>query len=232
MPAKCATHHVLLLLVNVRAHSITISSATNFVAFMLTSAGKLPALSWFGIYAGMSMLFIYFAHLTVFAALLTLDEQRVEARRADCSLCCSVGAAESPKGAGESDSDKDKDKDKKASASDSGMTVFIRNYYAPFLLKPAVKAFVVVIFVALTSVLTWQATSHLTTEFDLRLLAPDDRYVYHSCQPRTHRVTVIAERHANQTANPPFPQFSARLVRRLRALLRLRLQLRARRAVL
>lgn len=148
--------------------SITVTSLTDMAAFYLTSLNKLPALIWFGQYAGTAVLFIFIAHLTVFPAMLALDEHRILAGRRDIVPCCCSAALPS-------DSESAKGKGAQAEYS-SRLATFFRDRYAPLLLRPAVKAMVIVGFTALTAVLAWQATT-IDTEFFLREIAPDDSYV-------------------------------------------------------
>ena len=56
--------------------SITITSFTNIVAFLLGSAASLPALSSFCIYCALGVLFDYLYSVTVFLAVLSLDIRR------------------------------------------------------------------------------------------------------------------------------------------------------------
>jgi len=72
--------------------SVTVTTGIDFVAFILAITSVLQAVQWFGIYAAFAILFIYFAQIPVFLALLVLDEQRRQkkANRADCMCCVRV----------------------------------------------------------------------------------------------------------------------------------------------
>jgi Niemann-Pick C1 protein len=67
--------------------SITVTSMTDFCAFMLGSITRLPAIKYFCQDAAIAIIFIYFAHLTVFPALLALDDARQRAHRLDMAPC-------------------------------------------------------------------------------------------------------------------------------------------------
>ncbi|CAN0336849.1 unnamed protein product, partial [Ascophyllum nodosum] len=67
--------------------SITYTSLTNFIAFMLGSTSSLPAVEYFCLYAGTAILFDFFLQVTLFVAFLTMDANRQKAGRLDC-LCC------------------------------------------------------------------------------------------------------------------------------------------------
>jgi uncharacterized membrane protein YdfJ with MMPL/SSD domain len=67
--------------------SITVTSLTDFCAFMLGSITRLPAIRYFCQDAAIVIIFMYFAHLTVFPALLALDDSRQRAHRIDVAPC-------------------------------------------------------------------------------------------------------------------------------------------------
>ncbi|CAN0203161.1 unnamed protein product [Ascophyllum nodosum] len=67
--------------------SVTYTSLTNFVSFMLGSTSSLPAVEYFCLYAGTAILFDYFLQVTLFVALLAMDANRQKVGRIDC-LCC------------------------------------------------------------------------------------------------------------------------------------------------
>ncbi|CAM9415157.1 unnamed protein product, partial [Ectocarpus sp. 8 AP-2014] len=67
--------------------SVTYTSLTNFVAFMLGSVSSLPAVEYFCLYAGTAILFDFFLQMTAFVALLTMDANRQKAGKID-SCCC------------------------------------------------------------------------------------------------------------------------------------------------
>jgi len=140
--------------------AITVTSATDLLAFSLGSITRIPAVQWFCIYAAVSILLIYLLHLTAFVALLVLDSQRVAARRADicCCVCLKV------------------DDDGPSASSAENPNNWIRKYYAPALLHRGTKAAVLAVFTGWTVYMGILA-SDLGTDFDLKDLTPDSSYL-------------------------------------------------------
>ncbi len=69
--------------------SILITSLTDCVAFLVSGATNLPALSSFCIFAGVGVLFDFIFEITVFASVLAYDLNRQTKGRGDCcGLCC------------------------------------------------------------------------------------------------------------------------------------------------
>ncbi|CAM9760685.1 unnamed protein product, partial [Choristocarpus tenellus] len=67
--------------------SISYTSLTDFLAFMLGSTTSLPAVEYFCFYAGTAILFDYLLQVTAFVAFLAMDARRQKSGRWDC-LCC------------------------------------------------------------------------------------------------------------------------------------------------
>jgi len=67
--------------------SITVTSLTDVVAFLIGSSTSLPALRNFCFYAALGILFDYLYQITFFVAVFTLDERRRTNSKADC-FCC------------------------------------------------------------------------------------------------------------------------------------------------
>lgn len=67
--------------------SITTTSLTNFLAFMISSTTSLPALSSFCIWAAFAILGAWFHAIVFFTPCLLFDAWRMEAKRADCCCC-------------------------------------------------------------------------------------------------------------------------------------------------
>lgn len=70
--------------------SITLTSLTDFIAFMVGSSSKLPALSSFCQYAALGVLMILLLQVFLFAPCVVLDHQRREKKRQDCCCCFST----------------------------------------------------------------------------------------------------------------------------------------------
>ena len=67
------------------ALSITMTTTTTLLAFMLGSASSIPAVRWLCWYAASCLFVLYLYQITCFVALIVLDERRVHANRRD--LC-------------------------------------------------------------------------------------------------------------------------------------------------
>jgi len=80
------------------AVSITVTSVTDFVAFLISTTSSLGALSSFCFYAAIGILFLFLFQISFFSAFLAIDAQRAVARRADCCPCCFVGGRRPAKG--------------------------------------------------------------------------------------------------------------------------------------
>lgn len=70
--------------------SITVTSITDFVAFMISTSTSLPALSSFCFYAATGILFLFLFQCLFFGAYIVIDTRRQKARRMDCCCCFRV----------------------------------------------------------------------------------------------------------------------------------------------
>lgn len=70
--------------------SITLTSITAALAFLLGRSSKLPAIQYFGTYACTSIIADYILQMTAFVAMLSLDERRQRANKLDFLCCVSV----------------------------------------------------------------------------------------------------------------------------------------------
>ena len=68
--------------------SITITSFTNCLAFYFGSMQPLPALSDFCVFAGLCVICLYGAVLTIFLCIVAWDVKRVSKYNRDCCGCC------------------------------------------------------------------------------------------------------------------------------------------------
>ncbi|KDQ64657.1 hypothetical protein JAAARDRAFT_118766 [Jaapia argillacea MUCL 33604] len=144
--------------------SILLSSVTETVAFALGALVPMPAVRNFALYAAGSVLLNALLQVTVFISALVLDLRRVESSRVDCFPCVKlpnrIALLEAP-----------------PSGSGIGRIArFIRRHYAPFLLRPVVKAIVLLLFGGLFvgSVISIQ---HVQLGLDQRLALPSDSYL-------------------------------------------------------
>ncbi len=120
--------------------SILLSASTETIAFALGAAVGMPAVKNFAVYAAGAVLINALLQVTMFVAVLALNQRRVESSRADCFPFIKVKRADvgSAHGAGAHGYD------------DEGqLQRFIRKVYAPALLDRKVKVAIVVIFLGL-----------------------------------------------------------------------------------
>lgn len=154
--------------------SISVTTITTMFAFALGCISTIPAIYWLNLYAFPTICIDFLYQITFFVALLVLDERRVQANRRDCCLCITVKSDYNP----EKGTNETSDNGTSATQSKSAKTTpeRIMRWYANQLLRPWVKAIVILIF---TSYAAWCAycTTQLTQEFDLKDLLPADSYV-------------------------------------------------------
>lgn len=120
--------------------SILLSASTETIAFALGAAVGMPAVKNFAVYAAGAVLVNALLQVTMFVSVLALNQQRVEAARADCFPFfkirrADVGAAHGAGAYGYDD--------------EGPLQKFIRKVYAPALLNRKVKVAVVVGFLGL-----------------------------------------------------------------------------------
>jgi Niemann-Pick C1 protein len=147
--------------------SILLSATTETVAFSLGCAVGMPAVRNFAAYAAGAVLINAILQVTMFIAVLSLNQQRVEASRADCFPCVVVRRADSGylnggmgHGAGE----------------EGGLQRFIRKTYAPAILGKKTKVFIVAIFFGIfTAGLALFPKVELG--LDQRIAIPNDSYL-------------------------------------------------------
>lgn len=142
--------------------SIVLTTTTSSLAFGLGCISSVPAVFWLCLYAFFTILVVLMFQLTFFVSCIVVDEKRIADRRRDCLVCFTVR---------EDRRELDEEcVDKKDVASE------LMGRYAEFLLKPAVKAVVIVGFTVLAAVSAFSA-SKLEQEFKFTEVVPDDSYV-------------------------------------------------------
>jgi Niemann-Pick C1 protein len=142
--------------------SITVTSATDVVAFGISASSKLPALASFCAYAAISIFFLWLFASTFFTATLVLDERRQRDNRREC-LCCIT----------RKNPIQDDDDD---GYEEEFLSRYFRNYHAPAILSKVGKLVVLVIFAGLFGFGLWGALN-LTVEDSERAFIPQDSYL-------------------------------------------------------
>lgn len=125
--------------------SILLSAITETIAFALGAASGMPAVRNFAIYAAGAVFINAVLQVTMFVSVLSLNQRRVEDRRADCFPCIQIKSAGihlgGAQGNGYSRSYEGQD--------ESSLQQFIRKRYAPTLLGKKAKTIVVVLFLGI-----------------------------------------------------------------------------------
>ncbi|KAG0593289.1 hypothetical protein KC19_1G318700 [Ceratodon purpureus] len=148
--------------------SITLASLAEVLAFAVGSFTPMPACKVFSLFAAVAVLLDYLLQITAFVALLTLDFRRSESGRVDCFPCLSVEVDElddTPYGS------------RRRQQREPGFLLnYMKNYHAPFLRIPAVKAFVVATFFGLlfTSI---AIIPRISVGLDQKIVLPRDSYL-------------------------------------------------------
>jgi Niemann-Pick C1 protein len=148
--------------------SILLSAITETVAFAMGIFAGMPAVKNFAAYAAGAVFINAILQVTMFTAVLALNQRRVESLRADCFPCLTVRRATS---SGFQDSVAYDDM-----AGESWLQKFIRRIYAPALLDRRAKAAVIVVFLGI-----FTAGIALIPEvqlgLDQRIALPRDSYL-------------------------------------------------------
>jgi Niemann-Pick C1 protein len=152
--------------------SISLTTITTMVAFALGyTTSSIPAIQWLCLYAFLSITVVFIFQITLFTAFLVLDERRMKASKRDLCFCFTVKreivtdreGGDERQGQEEADTGEDAETD-------------IMTRYADFLMRPAVKAIVLVTFLGYFGFCTYRATL-LTQEFIVSEFLPAESYV-------------------------------------------------------
>ncbi|KAM9960108.1 hypothetical protein ACTFIW_009233 [Dictyostelium discoideum] len=147
--------------------SIALASLSESLAFLLGSLTKMPAVQAFSYYAALAIFVDFLLQVSAFSALLVLDSKRASSRRIDCLPC--IALEDGDNSDMEDDDEEGNEKlpfaraDINANFKNSQPTystssspkkttllqVVFKKFYAPFLLHPITKMFVIIFFVGL-----------------------------------------------------------------------------------
>jgi len=141
--------------------SITVTSMTDLVAFAISSASALPALSSFCAYAAIGIFFLWLFASTFFTAALVLDERRQRDNRRECVCCVTRG----------------KEIQEDGNSFDEGLvSKYFRKYHAPTILSKPGKVIVFLVFAGLLGFGIYGAMN-LSVEDSGRAFVPSDSYL-------------------------------------------------------
>ena len=128
--------------------SITITSATDIVAFGIGALTTLPALRSFCFYAAIGIISVYLLQITFFSACLKFDQMRIEAKRHAILLCV-----------------KQKNWQPSESVRKSFCQLFLQGTYSKFILHPIIKKLIVIVSLTFFGISCW-GMSNLEQKFD------------------------------------------------------------------
>lgn len=148
----------IALALSTSGSAITVTSFTNIVVFLLSAISDLPALRFFALWAAIGIFAAWALSVTFFAACLTLDYRRSEAKRRDCCPCFppvkevkELNWFKKPAG---------------------GFSRFFANQFGPFILHPIVRVVLLVLLVAWLAVCCW-GVSRLYLKFQFAFFFPN-----------------------------------------------------------
>jgi Niemann-Pick C1 protein len=138
--------------------SITVTSATDLVAFAISSSSGLPALASFCAYASICIFFLWIFASTFFSACMVLDERRQRDNRRECLCCLTRG--------------KPIQEDGDDAFQEDSISRYFRNYHAPAILSRAGKVVTLVVFTGLIA-FGFYGAFNLSVEDSQRNFIPD-----------------------------------------------------------
>nr|POE75460.1 niemann-pick type c-related protein 1 [Quercus suber] len=118
--------------------SILLSATTETVAFALGAAVGMPAVRNFAAYAAGAVLINALLQVTIFVAVLSLNQQRVETGRADCVPCVQITQASTPNGYGGAPFS--------GLEEEGWLSRFVRKHYAPAILGNKARVIIITVF--------------------------------------------------------------------------------------
>ena len=164
--------------------SISLTSITDFLAFIIGSTIDLPAVTAFCKAAGIAIVATFALQVTLFSALLVLDERRAAAGKMDCCPCMLAEAGKAQAAATTAAAAAAAAADTSAAPAEAepaprsaGLRHFLLTRYGPWLMKPASKALVLLTFALLWSVSAWGVTK-VSKGLQVLDYIPADSYVH------------------------------------------------------
>lgn len=139
--------------------SILLSASTEVVTFALGIAIGMPAVKNFAIYATGAVFFDAVFQVTMFPAAMAIDQLRVESNRVDCMPLLRIQCPPN------SEAD-----------FEGYLPRLIRRRYAPYLLRPYIKAVVIFVFISL-SALSIGLLPRIELGLDQQVALPRDSYL-------------------------------------------------------
>eukprot|EP00980_Cylindrotheca_fusiformis_P022918 scaffold9921_cov95-Cylindrotheca_fusiformis.AAC.1 len=149
--------------------SIFVTTLTSVVAFSLGSTSSIPAVYWLCAYTAPTIALDFVYQITFFVALIVLDERRVAERKRDCCTCFAAPAGQDGATA------EDEVEVEELKSEENGLDRFMV-WFSDFLMIPAVKVLVLVVFFGMFGGLAYSA-SLLEQRFEFTDVLPSPSYV-------------------------------------------------------
>lgn len=146
--------------------SITVTSATDLVAFAISSSSRLPALASFCAWSAISITFLWFYASTCFTSTLVLDERRQRDNRREC-FCCLTR---------KSKPENENDVEEEEGFEENAISRYFRHYHGPAILSKAGKTAVLLFFSGLLAFGLY-GTFNLSVEDTTREFIPSTSYL-------------------------------------------------------
>ncbi|XP_059609454.1 NPC intracellular cholesterol transporter 1 homolog 1b [Phlebotomus argentipes] len=139
--------------------SILLTASAEIFCFGIGALSSMPAVHTFAMYAAVALLIDFILQLTAFVAIMSLDQQRYEAKRFDLMCCLRMSKYQ-----------------KEDKPSQGFLQRIIDRFYAPFVLSKRVRPLVFIFFI-LTTCLSIMVAPHLEPGLDQELSMAKDSYV-------------------------------------------------------
>ena len=162
--------------------SITVTSVTDFAAFMLGSISSLPAIRYFCLFAGIAIICDYFLQVTFFLAFLAINERQIGEGRSCMVPCRPPLKAAGPGGA---------TVPVESLSSFQRMSNVLRRTLCGAMSSAPARALIFTFFAVLLSISIYSITE-MKEGLPLSDLVPDDSYVrdFFSAEDRTFRFQI------------------------------------------
>lgn len=141
--------------------SCLLSAILQILMFLLATSVKMPAVRNFALYSAGAVTINFILQMTLFISILALDQKRLEEGRVDCAPWIHVGDLVELTGDEHVEYD---------------FSLLIRNYYAPWLLKPSNKRKILTFFLAWLG-LSLGLLPRIELGLDQRIALPSDSYL-------------------------------------------------------
>ncbi|PFX12475.1 Patched domain-containing protein 3 [Stylophora pistillata] len=142
--------------------TVTMTTMTDLVAFVVSTSSSFPAIKYFCIYAALTVTLSFLLIITCFVAIMTYDVRRIKSGRRDCLPYCQAPKAKEGKPAWD---------EPIKQTSNRAM-----EYWAKFLTLPVTKVIVLLFSFALLAAGIY-GISRVNESFDRRILATDKSYL-------------------------------------------------------